>query len=782
MKKILFFVVLMQVFILFPLEIDDEDLQEATEKQIELELKQQQEIELEEKEKKIEELEKNYYKMKILEQDSLLILESGLPKFYIREIEILDNIILNKKEIKNITSNYIDKKINLNDIRNLTRALTNYCISKGYPTMRVQIPLNQNLNSGILQLKIINGFIEEFLLNENRFIDRSKIFFAFPFKKGKILKIGDIDQGLEQLNRLPSNNIIMKILPGSKKESSKILLNNSSNDFFRMKLEFDNKGSETTGEIRRKINFDFDNLLQINDNWSLSYQENNDSYRKDRYSRNYSANMNFPFGFWLFSSSYNYSEYLMTIEGLSKTFESSGNSQTQNYSIKKTLFRKKREKLTSSISLSIKDNESFIEDVQTVTGTKRLAVGEWDFRYSTMLFGGTNSYEIIYNRGLDFFGAKKDDDIENGEPEAQFDKYTTNIYWNKYFPFFKQRFNFSLDASGQYSEDYLFGGDKFSAGGSANVISGEKGYNIKGSFGYTIPYLSTFGFLNRYLTRIQPSIFSNFGHVQNPINRDKNDVFDVGGSLKYYGNYLTIDFSYSKPIIYPTYLEPPNELIEISISFNLNSYYKKSKQVIKQVFTKKEIKEDFTMDEMIDEDNLKSGIPIIEEKKRMKEKKEVISDSLIPLPLDIDKDDLSIKNIRSVNGLAIGEIIAYDKENLSLFALWSKIPIEEIMELNKIELVDKIYYQDTILIPLIKIDKKTFEDKRLSYRRQVENEFWKGKKLLRVVKYRMEKGSYIWDLNREKFNLPLWLMQRYNKNINFDKIEENLIIQIPIVE
>lgn len=48
----------------------------------------------------------------------------------------------------------------------------------------------------------------------------------FPGVKGSVLQLRDIEQGLDQLNRLPSNNATMRIEPGAEAGSSRVLINN----------------------------------------------------------------------------------------------------------------------------------------------------------------------------------------------------------------------------------------------------------------------------------------------------------------------------------------------------------------------------------------------------------------------------------------------------------------------------------------------------------------------------------------------------------------------------
>ena len=130
----------------------------------------------------------------------------GLPKFHVKKITLkrpTSSIkpLANPKKIDKIINEYKDTDINM---------------KKGYITTRVYLEPDQNIqSSGEVKLVVLEGKIEEVVLDKDTAKDKRKIFFAFTNENGKVLNISHIDNGIDNLNRVESNNskinIIIKI-------------------------------------------------------------------------------------------------------------------------------------------------------------------------------------------------------------------------------------------------------------------------------------------------------------------------------------------------------------------------------------------------------------------------------------------------------------------------------------------------------------------------------------------------------------------------------------------
>ncbi|MBC8731248.1 ShlB/FhaC/HecB family hemolysin secretion/activation protein, partial [Paraburkholderia sp. UCT2] len=92
----------------------------------------------------------------------------------------------------------------------LTKGLQQAILGRGYITTRVLLP-EQDLSTGTLKFALVPG-----VLRTIRFADpatRGTWKTAFPAREGDMLNLRDLEQGLEQMKRVSSQDVDMKIEP-----------------------------------------------------------------------------------------------------------------------------------------------------------------------------------------------------------------------------------------------------------------------------------------------------------------------------------------------------------------------------------------------------------------------------------------------------------------------------------------------------------------------------------------------------------------------------------------
>ncbi|WP_197368163.1 ShlB/FhaC/HecB family hemolysin secretion/activation protein, partial [Ralstonia solanacearum] len=116
------------------------------------------------------------------------------------------------------------------------------------------------------------------------------------------LKLSDLEQGVDQINRLRRNQAEVQILPGQAPGGSVIALANQPGDRFRFSAGTDNYGSRATGTTRLRAGIDADNALGFQEAVSLSYIGTRDTNAAI-------VSAAVPFGYNTFSYTGSLSEY-----------------------------------------------------------------------------------------------------------------------------------------------------------------------------------------------------------------------------------------------------------------------------------------------------------------------------------------------------------------------------------------------------------------------------------------------------------------------------------------
>src|SRR5690606_22322475 len=91
----------------------------------------------------------------------------------------------------------------------LLKHLNGNLLARGNVTSRLALP-EQDLKSEILVLHFFPGYLDEIQLPEGY---RGSWRTAFPMRHGDVLNLRDLEQGLEQIKRLASQDVQMEIKP-----------------------------------------------------------------------------------------------------------------------------------------------------------------------------------------------------------------------------------------------------------------------------------------------------------------------------------------------------------------------------------------------------------------------------------------------------------------------------------------------------------------------------------------------------------------------------------------
>ena len=484
------------------------------------------------------------------------------------------------------------------DLKNLKEAIGNYYIDKGYMLARVYFGL-QNIMQGKIEIIIEEGKASTLEIKDDSKIndalpDRRLLqkFFAFGNYDERVVNLRDIEQGLDQINRLSSNNAKMDLIPGAEAGHSNIVINNKVKNISKPSVGINNSGNSNTGRIRETISLDQDNLIGVNDNIYLSHS-NSDYHGIDRkyFKSNYAA-ISIPFTYYTFGGSYSDSNYLTTTRGALATVVSSGTSKSSSYYVSRVLSRAKQYKISLKAELSNASNKNYLNDSFLDENSRTLTVAKFSIDNVFYTKYGTIFLQPKYNKGTQLMGALKDErGLNKDAGRAQFNSYGLYGSVSNNFALPKTNVNLmhNLSFDSGYSEDRLFSSEQMNIGGRYTVrgfeessISGDNGYYIKNDLtvnaAQIMPKIIQESFAGNTLQKINVGTFYDYGYVRNKIINDEADegyMSGAGAKIAYNGEYFKVDLTYSKGLHSPQSLRKifhtpkDNESIYLDIKFGL---------------------------------------------------------------------------------------------------------------------------------------------------------------------------------------------------------------------
>lgn len=398
--------------------------------------------------------------------------------FSIRSVVLDGATRLDPADVETLTAAGLGDCISLAQINAVMQAITNHYLVRGFTTTRVYLP-EQDLSSGVLRLLVLEGLIEGFQLEG----EGVHLGTAFPGLPGLIFNLRDIEQGLDQINRLRSNSATMDIEPGSVAGASQVVVRNTPRKRWSVNLASDNTGSASTGRDLVSAALSLDNPLGFNDFLNLSGRLNTDADRDRRLAQSVSLLYSVPYGYWTFTFTASEFDYVSQVQGSVTIFNTSGKSANQGLRVDRVLFRDRDTKVSAFSNLTVKSARNFLNDTLLETSSRRLATVDLGASASTRTGGALLSGDIAWVRGLDAFGALRDAPGQNpSAPRAQFDKLVLNASVSGSAPVAGRTVTWVSSLSAQHATDTLYGTEQFLIG-SPFSVRGFRKFSISGDSG-----------------------------------------------------------------------------------------------------------------------------------------------------------------------------------------------------------------------------------------------------------------------------------------------------------
>jgi len=130
--------------------------------------------------------------------------------FPIKTIELKGADALSERERQRLLKPYINQCLGVPQLNQLLKAITDHYLEKGLVTSRAYLP-QQDLSSGHLQVLVVEGRLEGLKGEEGSGLSERELAMSFPGKPGELLDLREIEQMVDQLNRLPSNHVAMEL-------------------------------------------------------------------------------------------------------------------------------------------------------------------------------------------------------------------------------------------------------------------------------------------------------------------------------------------------------------------------------------------------------------------------------------------------------------------------------------------------------------------------------------------------------------------------------------------
>ena len=393
----------------------------------------------------------------------------------------------------------IDRCLGTQGINTVLARMQHALVAQGWVTTRV-LAAPQDLSPGTLRLTLVPGRIAAI-----RFADGAAsasasslgLHTAIPAQPGDLLNLRDIEQGLENLKRLPTADADIQIepstAPAARPGDSDLVISYRRAFPLRVSLSLDDSGTESTGRTQAGATVAWDGPLGLND---LAYiSVNHDAFNHSHQgTQAQTVHYSVPYGYWLLSTTASRNEYHQRVAGLSQDYVYAGESRNAEVRLSRLLYRDASRKTTASIRGFRRASQNYIDD--TEIEVQRRVVGGWELGLNHRAFVGeaTLDANLAYRHGTGAFGALAAPEEAFGEGSARMRLITADLNLNTPFQLGAQRLRYTAQWRAQWSRTPLTPQDGFAIGGRYTVrgfdgetsLQADRGWLIRNDIGLAL--------------------------------------------------------------------------------------------------------------------------------------------------------------------------------------------------------------------------------------------------------------------------------------------------------
>lgn len=294
------------------------------------------------------------------------------PCFPVSDIMISPSGILPAKALRRLVASYEGRCLQAADLQALQQSLNSLALARGLVTTRVVIP-EQNLSSGTLRLEVWPGFLEQARAASLR---RRELDMALPLRRGDLLDLRALEQGIDNLNRLASFQASVELLPGEKPGASIADISVTRQRPWQAALVWDGEALEQHPSNTVRASLTLDSPLKLADRLIVGLNANLQDAEVDN-AHGSSLDYDLPLGWWRFSVGTDRFEYRNPITAGLTTFVSSGESRSVRGELSRVLWRDGRHRVSMALHGKRRSNDNFIDGVTVGVSSSRLRAIGW---------------------------------------------------------------------------------------------------------------------------------------------------------------------------------------------------------------------------------------------------------------------------------------------------------------------------------------------------------------------------------------------------------------------
>lgn len=410
-------------------------------------------------------------------------------------------------------------------------------VAKGFVTSRMLVQ-PQDLSTGNLVLTVVPGTLHATQTDTG--LPPRTLRSAMPMREGDILNLRDIEQALENFQRVPTTQADIQIAPASTPDQSDLLIRHQSGFPLRASISLDDSGSKSTGRYQTSATLSWDNPLGLND--LLYMSQGNDAQGGDPGPRGNQSNTlhySLPWGYWAFGLTASESSYYQTITGTTTGYTYSGGSGSTELKASRPVYRDATRKDTVYLKALERHARNYINSTEVLVQRRASALWELGLEHKVFIGQGTLQANVAYKRGTRDFDAIDAPEESSGTGTARPSFWTADLGWSTPWTPWQLPLAYQTNLRLQATDVALASPDRLGLGGrytvrgfdGENTLSGDAGWLLRQDLQWNLGQSGG-----------QLYMAVDMGEVDGPSTTGLSDRFIAGAAVGWRVQYKKLQF------------------------------------------------------------------------------------------------------------------------------------------------------------------------------------------------------------------------------------------------
>lgn len=146
----------------------------------------------------------------------------------------------------------------------------------------------------------------------------------------------------------------------------------------------------------------------------------------------------------------------------------------------------------------------------------------------------------------------------------------------------------------------------------------------------------------------------------------------------------------------------------------------------------------------------------------------------IETPQSADPIDYSLSSNDTI-------VVAAD-ETLGHYAEWLGTSAAHLRQINKMKFKQPVLIGRRLKLEFDKITREDFEQQRREYHRVLQASYFAAHRIIGTDSYTIKRGDSLWLVRQRAGELPVWLLQQYNPDVDIGEMRPGVELVVPKVE